>query len=325
MIDHKLAFLASLEAIPSHHESHETRDTIAQNVAAKLAVDLDVAAAYVSSVVHLLDLFDALERDGDQLKLRNQITSYFTDSLAWYVANDHTLVSNWDRLGTSRNLGISHLLDAAPYFFRIMEERRVTICAGGPSPQPTREQACSVILIKGKIDGIVCLLYQWDQNAERYQLIGGKCRPNESYADTARREFQEEISDHSLVYGRDFDIAPIGSVQLRATAVSRTYGALTAYRIAPFKATINTESLTLSAADRWISLEEARRGYTVDNREVSPIVTQLEALVPGAIEQIPISVVVKRRRVLRDALEIRPSIWGITFDLKKLFFGDRSK
>jgi hypothetical protein len=137
MIEPKVALLASLAAIPTHHESHETRESISQRVASKLDIAPELAAAYVNSIAHLLGLFDALEQDGENLKLRNQITTYFKDSLAWYLATDNTLISNWDRLGTSRNLAISHLLDAAPYVFRIMEERRVTICTGRPAPPPT--------------------------------------------------------------------------------------------------------------------------------------------------------------------------------------------
>lgn len=309
-------FVTALRGIPGHHSNYESVDSLATALSAASGISMDAATAYVNSCVAILSAFDAIIFDSGQLKLRNQVTTYFRDSLVAYLRAEHKILANWDRQGTVGAISVDHLLDRAPYFLRILEDRRLGF--DGDDAVPVRHQPCAVIFIKGEIHGKTCLLHQWDQEAERFQLIGGKCRLQEQPQDTARREFQEELADNSLTLGQDFEISPLGIPPIEELSVSRTYGALTKYTIHGFKAVIKRHELTLSAADRWLPLDQIRACATEDRLSIAPLLTKFETAVPSLIANLQTSIVIKAKRSWWDVFMFRPNVYGIGLDLDKL-------
>lgn len=314
----KILVIGSLEAVPSHREDALSVQEIANHVASECQLDETTTLTGVTTTLSFLDLFDILVWCGDTVKIKGQIPNYFRISLLWYLKNNEKIVGNWDRSGTSKNLRISNLLDRGPYLLRILEERRQHLSAiYSVDPMPSRIQECSVILIKAVKDGKAYFLHQWDQKAERYQMIGGKKRENETSAETARREFLEEIADSDLVYGRDFELNLITTVE--EIDISRTYGALTKYEISVYRAMLNIDKLKLAEPDRWLSIDEVMKGKTNEGKDIAGLCRKLNAEIPDMLIKMSESIKLTNSKSLLDYLEAKPGLFGIRFDLKGFF------
>src|SRR5437868_6888710 len=83
---------------------------------------------------------------------------------------DHSLpmLANWRRYGVTTDLHVSNLLETAPYFLRLVEERRLVLAEQEDiEPAYSRQQAISVVLMKTLQNGATHYLYSWDAAAEQ--------------------------------------------------------------------------------------------------------------------------------------------------------------
>jgi hypothetical protein len=176
--------------------------------------------------------------------------------------------------------------------------------------------------VKAEIGSQPYFLHQWDQAAERFQPIGGKKRDSETHSETALREFCEEMSDQDMLYNRRFDLSLITEA-VRETEISRTYGSLTEYNISIYQAMLSSDSLSIGVSDRWISLREINEGKTEDGRDVSPFCRRLNEARPKLLENMPFSIKLTQSRNLAwlDSLDIKPGMFGIRIDLKRILLG----
>jgi len=273
------------------------------------------------AVVSFLDCFGVISWHEQTIRAKSQIPTYFLQSLAWYFRNSETIFANWDRTGTARDIELTNLLDASPYFLKVLEKRRVSLAKMNNHDLGfSRSQSASVILIKTIQRNQQYFLHQWDTKAEQYQLIGGKLRNDETPTEAAKRELFEEISEHDLVYQRDYDLTLLTETPIHTTDVSRTYGALTAYEFWLFSATLKFHKLKLAEIDKWLSLDEMRNGLTKTGKRMtdSALCRQFEAVIPSGFSGLEQSIELKRKDFL-SCIEIKPGFWGINLDIKKLF------
>ena len=288
-LNHNLA-ASVLMAVPSHREDAKSVLEIAQRVSNDTGVALEITLEVVKAVIVILDSFGVLNTSAEKFRMQDQTPNYFRLSLLWYLQHKQKIFSNWNRHGTARDIRVSSLLDQAAHFLKAMEHRRESLSrVHNIELTPTRVQPVSIILVKAKMGEHAYFLHQWDQAAERYQPIGGKGRDNESHLETAKREFREEMSDHDIVYGKDYELDRVFD-SITEQEISRTYGSLTHYTISVYQAAFSTNKLNIGVSDRWLTIEEINNHKTRDGRDVSPFCSKLNALKPGFIERLPYSI-----------------------------------
>jgi hypothetical protein len=309
--------------VPSHMEQAYSRDEFVAQISNEIGVDHGTAEKLADFSIIILGLFD-LRRPASRefIQTADQMQTYCRNSLVWYLKNDMSIVSNWSRSGVASELDIKSLLDNAPYFLRLMEEKRVHLSAkSGIDPENSRLQAVSVCLVKMNIRGKAHILHQWDERAAQFQIIGGRSRIGETPEDTAARELNEEIVEHALIKGRDFEISALNpSAPIVYKEISRTYGALTRYEISLFHVSFNIPKLRLSENDRWISVNEMRAGVTKTGKTIVDYhrVADFERAMGMRIEDLPNSVSRSQHRNVLEYVEFKPGIFGFHLDVKRI-------
>lgn len=319
-IDNSLA-IKIISQIPSHHEDAKGIAEMADSLRIERGKDYTEC---IKIVISFMSLFDCIICSDGKYRMSSQIPNYYRKSIVEYLSNNRKIMTNWDREGTARDIGVVNLLERAPYFLKAIEERRVQLSsAEGETASPTRIQPCCVGVIKASIGGFDQYLHQWDQQSEQFQLIGGKCRPGEEPRTTIVREIHEELSQHDLALNRDFKIEMITGTPLREMAISRTYGAYTSYDFYVFSVEMLIDELTLSISDRWVDIAEIRRGETSDGKRIARLPQLLDRHLPGGIEAIPASMKLSKKMLIQDYVDLRPGIFGMRFNLNKLIFRRR--
>ena len=261
-----------LHAVPSHRDQPKSIVQLADLVQPGGSPEV---LATVSTVVAFLELFGMLSWDtSNQFRMRSQIPDYFRHSLIWYFTHHQQLLENWDRTGTARSASSSNLLEAAPYFLKAAEERRLELSRKNQiDAGHSRHQPVSVVLVKHE----EWFLHQWDNRAEQFQLIGGRQRPDETPLNAAAREFFEEAAATNLVHNRDFRLVELTAQPIHHDELSRTYGAITRYEYCVYWATFSSFEVLLPSDVEWISMTEMRAGKTANGRNVASLSRLLES------------------------------------------------
>jgi 8-oxo-dGTP pyrophosphatase MutT (NUDIX family) len=318
--------LEFLALIPEYRESPKPIEEIIATVVQHTGALPELVEKEISSTIIFLNLFDVLDESDGCYKIKSRIPSYFIRSLTWYIKYDQPILSNWDRLGVARTVSTEDVVDKAPYFLKSMEKARLLLSQQKNIDSGfSRSQSAALIFIKATKLNKTYFLHQWDERAQHFQLIGGKVRENELNIEAAKRELQEEISQHDLVCQRDYDIFCLGSSDepIKYLEVSRTYGALTEYKFWLYTVRFKIARLNLSHQDRWISTDEMRQGLTKDKKKIfnSDLYRIFESSIAGGYESIQVSI--KGAQIgenIWNTIEIKPSLFGlISIDLKALF------
>ncbi len=283
----------ALAAIPSHREPACSAAEIARRLCEMCdAADrpaFEEAEAAVRCALAMLDLFGALATSNDEgHRTAGQVSTYFLRSLAWYVEHSIPLVDGWRARGLQGDAGAS-ALDHAPDFLGAMERRRLAVAARlGLDAPASRRQEAVLILIKGILDGEVYYLHQFDSDARRYQLIGGRVEPGEALLVAALRELNEELGIAAGCATLYPLIAPPACIVL--TAISSTYGALTDYAFSTFGAALDTREVVLRPGDRWLSVAEMLDANPPVGRLAHDVqlMRALDRRLPGGLRGAPI-------------------------------------
>ena len=301
---------------------------IASNVASELEIEYLSACNFTKAVIAFMDLFGVvLWHDDGLCQIGGQVQNYFINSLNWYFENNQHLMSNWESIGTSDEIKINNLLESSPYFLQIMEKRRLWIQKRtNLKLTPSRNQVVSVVMVKGLLNGKSYFLHQWDKDSKQFQIIGGKQRINEDHFETAKRELMEELCNLNLMYDRDYTLELLNqnNLPLKNIEISRTYGALTAYKFWIYAVKFRLKNLQLPDMDRWISLDEMRQGKTYNGKKVIDTSFYRYRNLPRGLEYVPLSINLKETKKYMDFINVKPRIWFFEFDLKKLILNIRN-
>ena len=242
----------ALAHVPTHRQAHQTAQAMSEALTkATPGLGPNEARAAVWVMLDVLGAFGALHRQGDAVRASDQVSSYLIRSLMWYAQRSLAFVDEATGEGALPGHGL----------LRHMELRRVHLSQlRGIAAEPTREQDAALVLFRRMVRGKPCLLFQWDERARQYQLIGGRIEPNETPHAAAIRECCEEVGEHQPVpwqHGQDFTLTSVlpNDAAIESTAISPTYGALTRYRFYVFHAVVLATRMTLGKADRWIPIE----------------------------------------------------------------------
>lgn len=223
------------------------------------AEDCDCSPEYFEALIALLTVFGivrpAATADGTFEPVSEQ-ASYFLLSSAEYARSSKPILDGWQRnipMVQSQGGPLN-----GPILATAMESARL----GWPQATPIRRAEIAQVLIKGKFGwGLVDrYLVRWDAKAHSYQLIGGHSRPHDAdIEETMWRELEEETP--GLLSTRIND----GLIKLTESSVnqvSRTYGALTEYKMTFFRASLGTNKPLLTQSERWVTAKELERGKT---------------------------------------------------------------
>lgn len=310
----------ALECFPSHRESSLTIESYSKLVSSRLSISFEEAKTICQTIVIFLKLFGVMHRhDDNSFNLSEQIPEYFRHSILWYLQNDQTILGNWSRSGAARNVDPANILDGAAYFLKALEQRRVEVSERQSLESGhSRIQSTTILLIRADIHDEPHFLHQWDVRAEQFQLIGGRKRDKESELDTAKRELSEEIANHQLLYGRDYELTLLNEQPVEYADISRTYGALTLYKLWIYSVSFKIDQIKLSDIDRWISLSEMRNGATGKGRLIAnpDRVPLIDSSFVGGFTSVPSSIDVIKVVDYLKYIEFKPGFLGLSLDLK---------
>lgn len=227
--------------------------------------------------------------DAQQIKASSQTAKYTLHCIASYVENDLQWVDDWKTRGVHRLDG--GMLQNGATFLHELELRRVSIL---DTPAPSRNEEVVQVLIKrtNPNTGHPELLMQYDENADRYQLIGGRRSPDDENSEIAIiREIEEEVSN-TLVYNKDYQLAAILSDMAVEPTLSPTFGAFTEYRFTVYHMTHLKQDIELQDGDDWVAVENVLSGMVNANgQEViaadNSLYQQIDRAIEGGLRNLP--------------------------------------
>jgi 8-oxo-dGTP pyrophosphatase MutT (NUDIX family) len=234
-------------------------------------------APFMRGCAVMLQAFGAVILEGDSIRASSQTAKYWLNSLADMLAHGVPIVTDWKQRGLYPTHPQNPLQNGAT-FLRWLEEQRLHWL---PSPTPSRQTGVAQVLIKrtNPETGEAELLFQYDHNAQQYQLIGGREAEGETNLQTIVREIEEELTT-VLRYGDDYALACVVASYIPPLSISNTFGALTQYHFTFYHMTGLKRTLALGEGDRWIPVLEALTGTTA----LDPTLYRaLDALLPNGI------------------------------------------
>lgn len=236
-------------------------------------------AQAATGFAHALQLWGLVSLEQGLIRATSQTAHYALLSLAEWMASDQTIINDWE----TRGLRPEVLANGAS-FLHALEAHRL---ARMPAAPPTRHEEVAQVLVK-RLDPITQtpqLLFQFDHNAQRYQLIGGRFSParDANLDDTIQREIAEEILG-GLRFGRDYQLRKLASGIQVPPMLSPTFGALTAYTFDFYLMVGLKQPLRLGEHDRWVNLDEALADVGSSNGE--PHLLQLLAARIGSLHNL---------------------------------------
>lgn len=237
-----------------------------------LAPHLD--ACFLQGYVTLLQTIGMVILDEQgHIKASSQTAKYSLNCLAAYVEHDQQWIADWKTRGVHRH-ETGALQNGATFLYEL-EKRRLAL---SETPIPSRiEEVAQVFIVRHHPDSHRTeLLMQFDQNADQYQLIGGRRSPRDATMLAAIvREIDEEVAD-DLTYKTDYQLDLVIDDMVVDTTLSRTFGALTQYHFTVYHMQHLTQPLTLQAHDRWVDAQALVNGdIQIDGQIITRIASQL--------------------------------------------------
>ena len=273
--------------------------------------------ACTQTVLEFLKVFAVIkispgnDESGIKIKAKSQTALYFLRSLAAYIRQGLTLISNWgDKTMVEQSPSTSFALRSGVQLVYLMENRRT---ADHKETVPIRKETVSQVIIKAKIRGRSKPVYlvQYDDHARQYQLIGG--RKNSADQDALAvmiREIDEELAQNHLVFKENYELRELVS-DLRVKNISLSFGAYTEYHFTIYQAFIKSPQLILSPNDKWVSTAELFSGHGKKGEKISGIdyIKKLDEELPGGLENLPLSLIGTQKRPLGEILKER--LWEL--------------
>lgn len=215
----------------------------------------------------LLKTIGILRQDEQgRIQASSQTAKYMLESLASYVESDLALVGDWHTRGVAQN---GDPLQNAATLLHALETRRVRLL---DDPPAARTEQVAQVLIKRNNPNTQYgeLLFQFDDSANQYQLIGGRRKDHEhDLLLTMVREIEEELADN-LRFPQHYDLHCVIEDLSPPKIISPTFGALTEYHFRVYHMRGVAQPLQLQPEDVWVPIEQVLAGYVI-NDEGQPV------------------------------------------------------
>ncbi|MGW7092087.1 NUDIX hydrolase [Streptomyces sp. NPDC054874] len=232
--------------------------------------------------------------------------AYFLRALAAYLRSGHELLDNWERAGTVAGPYTDHQALAGPQFLYLAENRRLSL---DPAAVPLREVDVVQVVVKTRHRGRgrqAHYLLQYDERARQYQLPGGHVRTTDAdHRAAAIRELEEELAGYHHDPGRDV-LVDLGTIE--AVQPSRTFGAVSAYRVTFFQLKTEADRLLLGPGAHWTQEEQILApAFHIGQASLNvTALSQLDTTLPGGLRGLPLSVPGRLQRTLIEVIRDRP-------------------
>lgn len=274
--------VAFLRSIPQSNEDPQSLATLLPN---------EMDSGMFLGFALMLQTLGAIELDADQkIRAASQTAKYFLLSLAFYVEQDFRVISDWHTRGVNRD-GDHNPLQNGATFLHALEKQRQNM--HNHSPASRSVEVAQVLIKRSNPDtGQPELLFQYDANANQYQLIGGRrSDSDESQLHTIIREIEEEIAN-TLRYEQDYQLACVIEDLRPPITLSPTFGALSEYRFGIYHMSGLTQEIVLQEADLWVPIEDVLRGSVRNKQGISydftsrELYVQIEDALDGGLLQL---------------------------------------
>ncbi len=205
-----------------------------------------------------------------RLKIKNEISSRFLESLASYIENDKHLVASWDIFNVHDYTAPGQIFDSGIQLLFEMETRRSSLLP----KRVLAKKDIILVVIKAALQGKEEPFYltQFNLKTLRYQLIGGFKKDGEETDDEAAIRLLQKELPFIDIPSSGSELAPLIEDGVHTYTVSRKSGIYTEYTLKIFTCKFsNLKSLKLSSQDRWVTLEEFETGMTTDGHPIKSI------------------------------------------------------
>jgi hypothetical protein len=224
------------------------------------------------------------------IQASSQTAKYTLMSIADYVERDAQIVTDWQTRGMQDNV----LGNGATFLHALEQERlrRFDHCT------PSRHVKVAQVLIKrmNPETGDHELLFQFDHNANQYQLIGGRWseKDGDDLTVTIVREIEEELPLNTLAYPQSYNLTLLLESFDIGHIMSPTFGALSHYAFWFYHMTDLTTDLKLQADDKWVPLQMILEGVVSHEGRMYPfanpdIFQRIDAALPDGLHGLSLS------------------------------------
>ncbi|MER5791958.1 NUDIX hydrolase [Streptomyces sp. NPDC001980] len=271
----------------------------------------DETGSVVPAVLAVAGAFGVLRQDSGpddaaSVEVISPQAAYFLRSLVSYMRSGQSILDNWERAGTDTEPFTSGQALAGPQFLHLAETRRLAL---NPGALPLRDVEVVQVVIKSRRrhrGGRACYLLQYDQRARQYQLPGGYVRGSDvDLRAAAVRELEEELHGYTYQSTRD-TLTELGVVNV--VQPSRTYGALTRYRVAFFLLKTGMELSNTGPGACWIDEDDLLDSeFRVGRASLNvTALRNLAATLPGGLSGLPWSLPFSPSRGIRAMIRDHP-------------------
>ena len=227
----------------------------------EISSSTEINKGYFMSFIDLSHVFGAVDIKKEQekifVRLNSEFGKYFMNCLFDCIINKIYIIDTMDReAGTD-------CLASLPNFLKLFEKRRIEKI-GLENASPIRESNASKCIIKAKLkDGEPrFLLYLDKYSLDRYKLIGGREKPQDS-GDPKKimlREIQEELNFLKLRWKDDIALDTLRE-NVSYEETSYAYGVKTFYNISFYHILFKDYvDIPKHPSIRWFTKEELLRG-----------------------------------------------------------------
>jgi len=240
--------------IPQSNQEAQSIDDIAHRIG--------ITADEVRGAVMMLQLLGVVIFDDDieTVQATSQTGKYMLNSLANFTTLGMPIVTDWKTRGV---IADQPLHNGASLLWHLENAR----LSHRDEVQASRFERVGQVIITRQLEGTdePEYLFQFDKNAQQYQLIGGRWRESdgEDLLYTIVREIEEEIPNSDMRYEVTYQLDCVIEKLIPPLTLSPTFGALTHYEFAIYHMhTLSTE-LNLSDDDLWIPLSQVLSGDVI--------------------------------------------------------------
>lgn len=234
-------------------QSNQDKKSI-KNICTWEANPLDRAA--LLGVVKMLQIFGVVCIESDVspsdclIQASSQTAKYTLMSLSDYIECNQPIINDWHTRGLKDNI-----FDNGATFLHALEQLRYSQIEDAT---PSRYVKVAQVLIK-RINPVTQeheLLFQFDKNANQYQLIGGRWseKDGDNLQTTMIREIEEELPRNHLPYPQAYQLENIIENLTIDGTISPTFGALTQYTFSIYHMQGLKQPLKLLPEDQWIPI-----------------------------------------------------------------------
>jgi 8-oxo-dGTP pyrophosphatase MutT (NUDIX family) len=279
-----------LRRIPQSNHNKETL----QNTYPIATESTDIAILY--GIARMLKMFGVIQLDDKEpigeslIQASSQTAKYTLMSFADYFEREATMIKDWETRGIQNSI----FSNGATFLHRLEQDRLERF----EDTIPSRYVKVAQVLIK-RINPDTNeheLLFQFDANANQYQLIGGRWseKDGNNLQATIIREIEEELPLNNIPYPESYQLNCLIDNLIIDGEISNTFGALTHYTFWIFHMIDLTVPLDLQPEDLWIPIQMVLSGIVkVDGKDypfTSPeIYRRIDQSLANGLMGLPVS------------------------------------